>query len=218
MSLLPTVTLHCASELHAPSVHCPLSNCSIRTDSWRKCSCRSTRQEQIAVRNVWWVSQNVQSGQGCAGKYDRHNIIYVFIYAVYMQTHPRTNVPVPGRWFHNVVLAKALFFAFNLEPLSIKSSTIMSSVLYLLQQMSQLFSASISRADSLLRSDHRTNTSTFRILSWTVHLPSLLRSWRTHLLVRKSEDDTAVITGQSCFWSYHVKYINQCSVLQDRIT
>lgn len=55
-------------------------------------------------------------------------------------------------------------------------------VLYLLQQDSELFGASVSGADRLLRSHDRTNTSTFSILSRTVHLPALLRGSRTHLL------------------------------------
>lgn len=54
-------------------------------------------------------------------------------------------------------------------------------VLYLLQQVSELFGASVSGADRLLRSHDRANTSTFGVLGRTVHLPALLGGSRTHL-------------------------------------
>lgn len=52
---------------------------------------------------------------------------------------------------------------------------------YLLQQLSELFGSSVSGAHRLLWSHHRANTSSFRVLSRAVDLPSLLRGRRTHL-------------------------------------
>lgn len=75
---------------------------------------------------------------------------------------------------------------------SIAKRSIISSILYLLQKLSELFGSSISGADSLLGGDHRTNTSTIRVLSWAVHLPAVLGSGGTHLLYKRILDDNHV--------------------------
>lgn len=51
--------------------------------------------------------------------------------------------------------------------------------------MFQLLSSSISGTNSLLRSNHCTNTATIGILSWTVNLPIFLRDWRANLFLNQ---------------------------------